>query len=126
MNYFRAIRSGFVVWALLVISFATLQWIPGIRDSELQQTIVIAILMICYAALGSSLYYSKGNSDHGLKLALIISATALVLDALITVPFVEIPEGRGYVSFFTSPLLWMLVLINVVTVCLYWRLRVSV
>lgn len=125
MNYLRAIRSGFIVWILLIITFATLGSIPGIKDSMQQQTIVVALLIICYAVLGATLYYKKGGRDHGLKLGLIISATALVLDALITVPFFEIPAGRSYLNFFTSSLLWMLVSINLITVWTYWRLSVK-
>ncbi|WP_127121923.1 DUF5367 family protein [Chryseotalea sanaruensis] len=124
MNYLRAIRSGFIVWVLLIITFATLGSIPGIKDPMLQQTIVVAFLIIGYSILGATLYYKKDKNQHGLKLGLVISATALVLDVLITVPFFEIPAGRSYLSFFTSPLLWMLVFINTMTVYIYWVLSV--
>jgi hypothetical protein len=124
MNYLNAIRSGFIVWILLIITFAIFSSIPGIQDSTLQQTIVVTILMVGYATLGAALYYKKGIHHHGIKVGLISSATALVLDVLITVPFLEIPAGRGYVSFFSNPLLWMLVLVNLVTIYLYWVLRV--
>ncbi|MEZ0129588.1 DUF5367 family protein [Flavobacterium sp. LBUM151] len=40
----------------------------------------------------------------------------MILDALITVPFVEIPNGRNYYSFFSSPILWIFAGINIVTV----------
>lgn len=125
MNYLNAIRSGFIVWILLIITFAIFSSIPGIRDSMLQQTIVVTILMVGYATLGAALYYKKGVHHHGIKVGQIISATALVLDALITVPLLEIPAGRSYASFFSSPLLWMLVLINMITVYMYWVFNIK-
>lgn len=51
--------------------------------------------------------------------------TALILDALITVPFIEIPNGRSYQSFYTYPLLWLLVVINIATVYTFWRLKIK-
>ncbi|NBP67711.1 MAG: hypothetical protein EBR30_05665 [Cytophagia bacterium] len=124
MNYLNAIRSGFIVWILLIITFTIFSSIPGIQDSTLQQTLVVTIFMVGYATMGAALYYKKGVHHHGIKVGLIISATALILDVLITVPFLEIPAGRSYLSFFSSPLLWMLVLVNLVTIYLYWVLRV--
>ncbi len=59
MNYLSAIQSGFIVWILLIITFAILSSIPGIQDSILQQTIVATILMVGYATLGAYLYYKK-------------------------------------------------------------------
>src|SRR5688572_2893208 len=107
MNYFRAILSGVLVWLLVISTFTTLEAIPGIKDSFQQQSIITGILMVLYAMLAAVFYYKKGNRDHGLKVGLVISATALVLDVFITVPFFEIPNGRGYQSFFTSPVLWI-------------------
>ncbi|MCZ8215066.1 MAG: DUF5367 family protein [Cyclobacteriaceae bacterium] len=125
MNYLNAIRSGFIAWILLIITFAIFSSIPGIQDSMQQQTIVVTILMVGYATLGAALYYKKGVHHHGIKVGLIISATALVLDALITVPLLEIPAGRRYASFFSNPLLWMLVLINMITVYMYWVFNIK-
>ncbi len=124
MNYFRAIFSGIIVWVCVALTFMSLGYIPGIKDSLQQQSIIAGILMPFYAMLGAMIYYQKGNSDHGLKVGLAISATALLLDVLITVPLFEIPNGGSYWIFFTSPLLWMLVTINITTLFIYWRQRV--
>lgn len=124
MNYFRAILSGIIVWMCVIITFTVLSYIPGIKDSFILQTIVVGIVIIAYARLAAMFYYKKNVNDHGLKVGLVLSATALVLDALITVPFFEIPKGSDYVSFFSSPALWLLVSINLITVYFYWRKRV--
>lgn len=55
----------------------------------------------------------------GLQLGIIMSLTALFLDIIITVPFVEIPNGRSYESFFTSPVLWILAFVNAFSVFLW-------
>jgi hypothetical protein len=123
MNYFRAIRSGFIVWMLVATTFIALSIIPGTRDSFLLQSIIVAILMVCYATFGALMYYRKGNREHGIKVGLVISATALILDMLITVPFFEIPAGRSYQSFFTSPVLWILVFINILTLYVFYKRR---
>lgn len=59
----------------------------------------------------------------GLQLGIIMSLTALFLDIIITVPLVEIPKGKSYESFFTSPTLWILVFINTVSVFLWRKLN---
>jgi hypothetical protein len=51
--------------------------------------------------------------------------TALVLDALITVPFVEIQNGRSYYSFFSSSIFWIFVDINSTTVYCFWRIKIK-
>lgn len=123
MNYFRAMLSGVLVWMLVITTFTTLSSIPGIQDSLFKQSIIVSLLMVCYATLGAILYYKKGNRDHGLKVGVVISATALALDVLVTVPFFEIPAGGSYQSFFTSSALWILVSINNATLYVYWKHR---
>jgi hypothetical protein len=126
MNYIRAIQSGVFVWMLVITTFTVLGLMSGTRDSFLLQSIIVSFLMFGYATLGAILYYKKGNREHGVSVGLIISTTALTLDVLITVPFFEIPAGRSYQSFFTSPVLWVLVVINILTVYVYYLLSVKV
>ena len=83
------------------------------------------ILIILYANESALLYYNNGIKIHGLALGMIMSLTALFLDVLITVPFVEIPNGVTYNSFFSSPVLWILATINCVTVYCFWRIKIK-
>jgi hypothetical protein len=81
-------------------------------------------MIILYSSTGAYFYYKNGSKTNGLTLGIVMSLTALILDALITVPYVEIPNGRSYQSFFSSPFLWLLALVNVITVYSLWRVKI--
>ena len=125
MKNFRAILTGALIWLFIFITFAILGYIPTIKDSLNQQTLIVAIFIIPFALFGASIFYKNGNKVHGLISGTIMSITAIILDALITVPFVEIPKGGSYESFFTFPLFLLLVTINTVTVYLYWFFKIK-
>ncbi len=80
---------------------------------------MVTIWIVFFAIGSAKFYYSKNYNMSGLQLGIIMSLTALFLDVLITVPFVEIPNGRSYESFFTSPVLWILALVNAFSVFLW-------
>lgn len=126
MKKFRAILIGALVWVLVFISFSILSVMPNIKDSMNLQALIVGVLIIPFALFGASIYYKNGNKDNGFVLGIIIVATALSLDALITVPFVVIPTGGSYLSFFSFPLLWLLVAVNIATVYFYWSWKVKV
>lgn len=77
--------------------------------------------IIFFGILGATIYYKKVSKTNGLLLGIAMSITALVLDILITVPFVEIPNGRSYYNFFSSPVLWILAIMNTLSVYFYWK-----
>lgn len=122
MNKIRAISTGALIWLFIFITFASLSYVPVIKHSLTQQALIVGVFIIPFALLGASLFYKNGNKLHGLVAGVIMSITAIILDALITVPLVEIPKGGSYESFFTFPLFWLLVAINTVTIYLYWKL----
>ncbi|MES2652725.1 MAG: DUF5367 family protein [Bacteroidota bacterium] len=124
MNFIRAILTGALTWLFVVIAFGVLAYIPVIKDSLNQQALIIAALIIPFATLGAAIYYKNDNKGNGVIIGLIMVATALILDGLITVPFIEIPKGGSYERFYTYPFLWLLVLVNLATVYFYWRLKV--
>lgn len=125
MNIIRVVLVGALVWLCILVSFAILSGIPSVKDSLNMQALIVALLIIPFAALGASLYYKNGNIGNGLVVGFIMAITALVLDAVITVPLIEIPHGNTYAEFFSNPLLWVLVAINITTVYTYWRLKLS-
>lgn len=125
MNYFRAIFSGLIVWICVSLSFYILGLIPSIKDCFLLQTIIVMFGIVFFGIIGAKIYYKKVSKTHGLLLGIAMSLTALILDILITVPFVEIPNGRSYYSFFSSPVLWILAITNAVSVYLYWKKKVN-
>ncbi len=121
MKYFRAISTGAFVWLLIFTAFAILGFIPLLKDSLNLQALVVGILIVPFAILGTTIYYKNGSRASGMTVGIIMALTALLLDALITVPFVEIPKGGSYLNFFSFPLLWMLVFINIATVYFFWK-----
>ena len=126
MKIAKAILFGSMVWFFVITAFTLLSFVPGIKDSEILQGIIIGILLIPFASIGAALYYRKGNVMHGSAVAFIMVSTALLLDIFITVPLVEIPyNGSSYQAFFTNPLLWILVAENLAIVYFYWRWKVK-
>lgn len=57
----RAILSGTLTWLFVVIAFTVLGYIPVVKDSLNQQTLIVAILIVPFATLGASVYYRNGN-----------------------------------------------------------------
>lgn len=119
MKYIRAIFSGILVWIAVSLSFYVLEQILFVKDSFFWQSFMVTIWIVFFAIGSAKFYYSKNYNMSGLQLGIIMSLTALFLDILITVPFVEIPNGRSYESFFTSPVLWILALVNAFSVFLW-------
>lgn len=124
MNYIKALLAGILVWLSVIITFFIMENIPVIKDFFVAQAAIIIIAIVFYALLSAAIYYRKEDKPNGLLLGIVIAATALLLDVLITVPFIEIPNGRSYQTFFSNPLLWLLVSITVFSVYFYWRQKI--
>jgi hypothetical protein len=123
MKYIRALFSGILVWFAVSISFYILEQIPVVKNSFFLQSVIVAICIAFFAIVAAKFYYLKNYKMSGLQLGIIMSLTALFLDVIITVPFVEIPNGRSYESFFTSPVLWVLAFLNAISVFLWRKLN---
>lgn len=117
--------SGFLVWLSISISFFILGNMPILKDSFLIQAGIVMLLTIFYATAAAKFYYLKKHNIKGLELGILMSGTALLLDIFITVPFVEIPNGRNYQSFFSSPILWLLVIIDIISAYFYWKKNIK-
>ena len=125
MVYLRGIVSGVFVWLCVSLSFYVLEQIPLVKDSFSAQALIVVICISLYAFLGAQFYYKKGYQTNGMLVGSIMSGTALLLDMLITVPLVEIPNGSSYQSFLSSSILWILVLVTVLTVYFYWKKKIK-
>ena len=125
MKIFRAILAGTIVWVLIFFTFTTMSFIPVLKDSEVLQFMMLYFIIIPIAILGAKFYYKKGTSTNGLIIGLIIVITALSLDAIITVPFLVIPNNGSYLEFFANPLLLILAIEIIIIVYLYWKLKVK-
>lgn len=112
MNYLRAILAGTIAWFCVVMTFYILEHISIIKESLNLQAIIAIFAIIFYAVLAAGFYYRKAEKKLGFQTGIVITATALILDVLVTVPFIEIPKGGSYQDFFSNPLLWILVAIK--------------
>lgn len=121
----RAILVGALIWLLIFSTFTVLSYLPNIKNSALQQFLIVAPLVIPFTILGAYIFYKNGNKTNGFIIGLIIVTTALILDVLITVPFTIIPNQGNYHSFFTSKFLWILVAEVVTIVYFYWVLKIK-
>jgi len=121
MNYPRSILAGIIAWLCVVITFYVLEHIPLFKKSTTAQAFIAAFTIIFYAWFAAWFYYKKAAKKSGLLAAIVITGTALVLDVLVTVPLIEIPKGSSYQAFFSNPLLWILAVINVLTVYVYLK-----
>lgn len=124
MDIIRAVTSGVMVWIFVFSTFLVLSLIPGISASETWQAVVVCIMLVLYSFLGARYYYRKGAQTNGLVAGLLMAGVILLLDAVITVPLVIYPAGGDHFTFFTSLVLWVLVLEHLLVTFLYWRLKV--
>jgi len=100
-------------------------FVPLLDDLDLQSNLALSIGIIPFAWLGASIYYRKDTQTHGIKVGALMVLTAIILDGLFTVPFIVIPYGGSYVSFYTAPAFWIIALEYLLVVIVYWRLKVN-
>ena len=125
MKTIQIMAVGTFVWFLVFCSFILLGLIAGIKDSQTQQGLVVGTFIILFSYLGAHLYYKKGDTTNGLIVGIIMTTTALVLDAIITVPYIMGTTGDGYYSFYSNPLLWILASLNIAVIYFYWKFKVN-
>ena len=125
MKTTRALLTGSLIWILGVSVFLFSFSIPILSDPELQANLALAISLGILAWLGAKFYYSKKQTTSGYKLAFFFVLIAVVLDALITVPYLIIPHGGSYLEFFTAPGFWLIATEYFLVVVLYWYVNVK-
>lgn len=122
MDKIRAILIGGFIWILGSSFYAASYLFPFLDDLELQANLVLAIALIPNAWLGAKIYYKKANM-HGVKAGMIMLVTAIFLDATITVPYLIIPQGGDYQSFFSASAFWLIAFEYLMIIILYWKYR---
>lgn len=125
INFKHVIISCLVVYLLGIFAFVGSYFVPVMEDPDLQANIVLMIAIIPAAYIGVYLYYRKGNSTHGLVLGSAMFSSAIVLDAIITVPVFIIPHGGNHLSFFGDPGFWLIGFEYVAVVAAYWKFKVA-
>jgi len=125
MKTIRAILVGCLIWILGSSFYTASYFIPILDNLELQANLVLAITIIPNAWLGAHIFYRKGAEMHGLKLGTLVATTAIILDAIITVPFLILPQGGNYRDFFGAPAFWLIALEIVLIILSYYHFRVK-
>ena len=124
MKKVRAITIGAGIWALGV-SFYSLSFLVDILDDPQQQANMVLFLTVMPLVwVGSMLYHKEDRKTHGYFVGQTFFLVAAALDALITVPFLVIPNGGSYYDFFTDLGFWLIGLEFIATATLYWYARV--
>ncbi|WP_319480229.1 DUF5367 family protein [uncultured Draconibacterium sp.] len=125
INFKHVIISCLVVYVLGILAYVGSYFVPIMEDPDLQANIVLMAAIIPAAYIGAYLYYRRGNTTHGVVLGIVMFSSAIVLDAIITVPVFIIPNGGNHLSFFGDPGFWLIGFEYVAVVITYWKLKVA-
>ena len=124
MKIKRAIALGIIIWSIGILLYSLSYYVPILEDPETQANLVLFAAVMPLVWLGSTFYYKKDKQTHGYLVGQTLLLTAIVLDALITVPFFVIPKGGSHYSFFTGLGFWIIAIEFLVVATLYWYARV--
>ena len=116
----RAILLGIAIWSIGILFYSITYAIPILEDPDTQANIVLFVVIMPVVWFACSFYYEKDSKTHGFLVGQTMLLTAVVLDALITVPFFVIPKGGSHYSFFTSVGFWIIAFEFLLVASLYW------
>jgi len=120
----RIIYIGVVIWILAVLLYSSSFYLPILKDASTQANTVLFIAVMPLVWLGCHFYYKEDNQTHGIKVGQGMLLTSVLLDAIITVPLFEIPNGGSHYSFFTAPAFWIIAFEFLLVATLYYYARV--
>lgn len=99
---------GISIWIIGVSMFLLSHYIPILKNPELQANLILMLAVIPLVWFGTKTYCQKYNNPNGFLLGLSFFTIAACLDALITVPYLVIPNGGSYKDFFTDLGFWLI------------------
>lgn len=102
LNLKRAISIGALLWLIIFIEWSIIVMTPVLKDLKFWQYVIHFFILIPIVCFGASYYYKNKNNTNGFLLGLVMMLTAAILDAVITVPLLVIPQGGSYIDFFFS------------------------
>lgn len=124
MKIKRAILLGIIIWIIAILFYSISHFIPVLENADIQANIVLSAVVIPLVWIACFYYYKKDNKSKGYKVGLTMLLTAVVLDAIITVPLFVIPNGGNYYSFFSSIGFWIIAFEFLLVAVLYWYSQV--
>ena len=126
LNIKSAAISAAIVWSIGVMAFVSSYFVPVMSDPDQQANWVLSLVLIPVATLGAHIYYRKGHHTNGFLLGTTMFIVAMVLDALITVPVLVLPNGGTYAGFFTDTAFWLIAVEYISVVAAYWQIERAV
>ena len=125
MKKIRAIIIGTGIWAFGVGAFISSFSISILENAEQQANMVLFLAVLPLLGFGTKLYYKSGSTTQGFWVGLTFFTIAAVLDALITVPYLVIPNGGSHYEFFSDLGFWTIGLLFVGIPTVYWYFKVK-
>ncbi|MEM9363487.1 MAG: DUF5367 family protein [Bacteroidota bacterium] len=125
MKTFRTIGIGTLIWILGVSLYTLSFYVPMMENLELQANLVLFVAVIPLVWMGCKLYYRNHREAHGLLLGLTFFGISALLDVLITVPYLVVPNGGSYESFFIDINFWMIGLEFILVSVFYWNIHIN-
>lgn len=123
MNILKTILVGAAIWLGGVSIYTISYFIPILKDVELQANVSLAIGLIPIAWFAAKFYFKNESLDYSIKASISMLLTAIMLDVLITVPFLIIPFGGSYQSFFTDFSFWLIATEYLSVILIYSRMK---
>lgn len=125
MKTTRVITIAIIIWILGVSCFVLGTYLPFLEDKDLQANITLLVAIFPIVWFASHFYYRKDKQTSGFIIGLVFFLISGILDALVTVPLLIIPQGASYSDFFTDPGFWAIGALFVLITAAYWRLKVK-
>jgi len=119
MKTFRAVIIGVIIWIFGVAAFSLSFYVSILENLELQANLALFIVVIPLVWFGAQQYYKKDNKTHGMWVGITFFGVAAILDALITVPLLVVPQGGNHYIFFSDPGFWLIGGVFITTAILY-------
>lgn len=124
-TFIRSIIIGAIIWVVGVSVYSISFYIPMLENPEWQANLVLTLAVLPLVWLGAKTYYQKANSVNGMLLGLTFFLTAAFLDAVLTVPYLIIPNGGSYKQFYSDLGFWLIGFEFIMITSLYWYLNIS-
>ena len=121
----RAILLGIAIWVIAILFYSATYFLAPPDIADILANIILFVVVMPLVWTASSFYYKKDHKTHGYLVGQTMLLTAVALDALITVPFLVIPQGGSHFDFFTSIGFWIIAVEFLVVAALYWYIRVA-
>ncbi len=117
--------TGLFNWVMVFVVFIALIYFPLTQNSLLLQNLFLLLTVAISTFISATLYYKNGAVGHGLAVGAVHIALPLLMDALVTVPFILIPYGSSYDEFYTNPILLPVIAEVVLITYAYWQSKVK-